>query len=236
MKITSISQLFLPTKINHDLPLAFILFSFCPLPHPVRMPAKRARGEAGDVAAAPPAPRLPGVSLEPTCSVLVTGLARPFSVPNFKALITEASPAAPVGEVFIDDLRTHALVTLPTVDAAEALRGALQGRTWPASGARALGASFSALTAEAHAGALAQERADAAAAAVAAAAAAPGRAGGSVLGDTEAEEEEAGRGEAGEGEGREGEARGVEGQVQQLLADAQDPDKLSRHYIGWQAW
>ena len=34
----------------------------------------------------------------------------------------------------------------------------------------------------------------------------------------------------------EGEARGVEGQVQQLLADAQDPDKLSRHYIGWQAW
>ncbi|KAL4452130.1 hypothetical protein ABPG75_007792 [Micractinium tetrahymenae] len=34
----------------------------------------------------------------------------------------------------------------------------------------------------------------------------------------------------------EGEARGVEGQVQQLLADAQDPDKLSRMYIGWQAW
>lgn len=34
----------------------------------------------------------------------------------------------------------------------------------------------------------------------------------------------------------EGEARGVEGQVQQLLADAQDPDKLCRMYIGWQAW
>lgn len=34
----------------------------------------------------------------------------------------------------------------------------------------------------------------------------------------------------------EGEARGVGGQVQQLLADAQDPDKLCRLYIGWQAW
>lgn len=34
----------------------------------------------------------------------------------------------------------------------------------------------------------------------------------------------------------EGEARGVEGQVQQLLADAQDPDKLCRMYIGWQSW
>lgn len=37
-------------------------------------------------------------------------------------------------------------------------------------------------------------------------------------------------------EAGEGEARGVEGQVQQLLADAQDSDKLSKMYIGWQAW
>ncbi|PSC71129.1 serine threonine-kinase ATM isoform X1 [Micractinium conductrix] len=37
-------------------------------------------------------------------------------------------------------------------------------------------------------------------------------------------------------EAGEGEARGVEGQVQQLLADAADPDKLCRMYIGWQAW
>ncbi len=34
-------------------------------------------------------------------------------------------------------------------------------------------------------------------------------------------------------EGGEGEARGVEGQVQQLLHDAQDPDLLSRMYAGW---
>lgn len=34
----------------------------------------------------------------------------------------------------------------------------------------------------------------------------------------------------------EGEARGVEGQVQQLLADAQDPEKLSKMYVGWAAW
>ena len=34
----------------------------------------------------------------------------------------------------------------------------------------------------------------------------------------------------------EGEARGVEGQVQQLMADAQDRDKLCKMYIGWQAW
>lgn len=33
-----------------------------------------------------------------------------------------------------------------------------------------------------------------------------------------------------------GEARGVEGQVQQLLHDAQDPDFLSRMYVGWAAW
>ena len=34
----------------------------------------------------------------------------------------------------------------------------------------------------------------------------------------------------------EGEARSVEGQVQQLLLDAQDPDKLCRMYAGWAAW
>ena len=34
----------------------------------------------------------------------------------------------------------------------------------------------------------------------------------------------------------EGEARSVEGQVQQLLLDAQDPDKLCRMYVGWAAW
>jgi ataxia telangiectasia mutated family protein len=28
----------------------------------------------------------------------------------------------------------------------------------------------------------------------------------------------------------------VEGQVQQLLQDAQDHDKLCRMYVGWQAW
>ncbi|KAK9806879.1 hypothetical protein WJX72_005975 [[Myrmecia] bisecta] len=37
-------------------------------------------------------------------------------------------------------------------------------------------------------------------------------------------------------EGGEGEGRGVEGQVQQLLHDAQDPDKLCRMYVGWAAW
>ena len=34
----------------------------------------------------------------------------------------------------------------------------------------------------------------------------------------------------------EGEARSVEGQVQQLLHDAQDPEKLSRMYVGWASW
>ena len=33
-----------------------------------------------------------------------------------------------------------------------------------------------------------------------------------------------------------GEARSVEGQVQQLLHDAQDPEKLSRMYVGWASW
>jgi ataxia telangiectasia mutated family protein len=28
----------------------------------------------------------------------------------------------------------------------------------------------------------------------------------------------------------------VRGQVQQLLQDAQDPDKLCRLYVGWQPW
>ena len=28
----------------------------------------------------------------------------------------------------------------------------------------------------------------------------------------------------------------MEGQVQQLLLDAQDPDKLCRMYTGWAAW
>ena len=38
-------------------------------------------------------------------------------------------------------------------------------------------------------------------------------------------------------EGREsGEFRGVEGQVQQLLQDAQDPEKLCRMFAGWAAW
>jgi phosphatidylinositol kinase/protein kinase (PI-3 family) len=34
----------------------------------------------------------------------------------------------------------------------------------------------------------------------------------------------------------EGEVRSVEGQVQQLLHDAQDPEKLSRMYVGWASW
>ena len=33
-----------------------------------------------------------------------------------------------------------------------------------------------------------------------------------------------------------GELRSVEGQVQQLLQDARDPDKLCRLYPGWAAW
>lgn len=33
-----------------------------------------------------------------------------------------------------------------------------------------------------------------------------------------------------------GEARAVEGQVQQLLTDAQDPENLSKMYVGWAAW
>jgi ataxia telangiectasia mutated family protein len=37
-------------------------------------------------------------------------------------------------------------------------------------------------------------------------------------------------------EGGEGEPRGVEAQVAALLQEAQDPDKLSRMYIGWAAW
>jgi len=34
----------------------------------------------------------------------------------------------------------------------------------------------------------------------------------------------------------EGAARGVEGQVQQLLQDAQDPANLGRMYVGWASW
>ncbi|KAK9825683.1 hypothetical protein WJX81_003257 [Elliptochloris bilobata] len=34
----------------------------------------------------------------------------------------------------------------------------------------------------------------------------------------------------------EGEARSVEGQVQQLLQEAADPDRLCRMYVGWAAW
>ena len=34
----------------------------------------------------------------------------------------------------------------------------------------------------------------------------------------------------------EGAPRGVEGQVQQLLQDAQDPANLCRMYAGWAAW
>ncbi len=28
----------------------------------------------------------------------------------------------------------------------------------------------------------------------------------------------------------------MEGQVQQLLTDAQDPENLSKMYVGWAAW
>ena len=34
----------------------------------------------------------------------------------------------------------------------------------------------------------------------------------------------------------EGEARGVEGQVQQLFQDAQDPEILAKAFVGWAAW
>ena len=34
----------------------------------------------------------------------------------------------------------------------------------------------------------------------------------------------------------EGAARGVEGQVQQLLQDSQDPANLGRLYVGWAPW
>ena len=34
----------------------------------------------------------------------------------------------------------------------------------------------------------------------------------------------------------EGDARGVEGQVRQLLAEAQDPELLCRMYAGWAPW
>lgn len=32
------------------------------------------------------------------------------------------------------------------------------------------------------------------------------------------------------------EALSVQGQVEQLLLEATDPEKLSRHYFGWAAW
>ena len=34
----------------------------------------------------------------------------------------------------------------------------------------------------------------------------------------------------------EGEAKSVEGQVQQLLQEAQDPDRLCRLFVGWAPW
>jgi hypothetical protein len=34
----------------------------------------------------------------------------------------------------------------------------------------------------------------------------------------------------------EGEAKSVEGQVQQLLQEAQDPDRLCRMFVGWASW
>lgn len=37
-------------------------------------------------------------------------------------------------------------------------------------------------------------------------------------------------------DGGEGEARGIEGQVQSLLQEAQDPERLCRMFVGWAAW
>ncbi len=37
-------------------------------------------------------------------------------------------------------------------------------------------------------------------------------------------------------DGDEGEPRGVEGQVQALLQEAQDPERLCRMYVGWAAY
>ncbi len=34
----------------------------------------------------------------------------------------------------------------------------------------------------------------------------------------------------------EGEAKTVEGQVQRLLQEAQDPDRLCRMFVGWAPW
>lgn len=37
-------------------------------------------------------------------------------------------------------------------------------------------------------------------------------------------------------EAGEGEAKTVEGQVQRLLQEAQDPDRLCRMFVGWAPW
>ena len=37
-------------------------------------------------------------------------------------------------------------------------------------------------------------------------------------------------------EGSSGESLSVQGQVKRLIAEAQDPDSLSRMYFGWQPW
>ena len=81
---------------------------------------------------------------------------------------------------------------------------------------------------------------DAAAAAAAAAAddqAAAGGGGGVRLGNADAERVVLRVRQKLEGlDTSEGEPRGVVGQVAGLLADAQDPEKLARMYVGWAAW
>ena len=128
------------------------------------MPSKRSRSDAsapGSVLSVP-STKLPATSDVPTLHVLVTGLARPFSVPAFKAMVCERSGVAVSEEcLLMSDLRTYSLVTLPSLEVAARLTSELHDKAWPAGAASRLAAAYTAVSAQEHAAALAEERAQA---------------------------------------------------------------------------
>lgn len=109
----------------------------------------------------------------PSASVAIRGLARPYTVQAFRALLAGAGAGELKDDaVWQNEIRTSALVTVADADTAKKLVSALTGVEFPFASGRKLTASFSSATASEHRATVAAAAAAAKAAAQAAAVAA----------------------------------------------------------------
>ena len=114
--------------------------------------------------AAPPVPQPPAPSEAPTPHVLVLGLQRPFSVPSFKALVVEAatragSEAFAPDSIFLNEIRTFALFSLASAEAATKAVGELEGKVWPPGGTMTLKLGYSSVSPAEYSASVEAERA-----------------------------------------------------------------------------